>query len=316
MAKHVDRADRVKTAAAIVGSFLLVLALGLAGWVLVRSESDATNPVAGSPTDNGNTSAPAETPGVTATPTTTPPAKAKPKAPPTKKPTARPVPPRKPPAKERPPAPKPRPKPSPGCKPTYNGEPAPLPEVKVALVTAGARQYWQGTQRPKDLVGPLPKITVPANLMKAIAWQESGWQSTIMACDGGIGTMQVMPDTVTTVNNRFGTNFNVNTLAGNTDLGAAYLEWNVMYFGLYYFGSLGIVDSSGSVDLSVTAPVGEGGATMRLLDVVVAAYNVGPYALEDLKGTEDSSDDTLSIPNTSYVNNVVALMDNCECLAY
>jgi soluble lytic murein transglycosylase-like protein len=179
--------------------------------------------------------------------------------------------------------------------------------VRDALVSAGRQEYWRGVQPPADLDGDLPTITVPANLMKAVAWQESGWQSTIIACDGGIGTMQVMPGTAEFVNNRFGTDHNVNTLAGNTALGAAYLEWLTMYFGLYYFGDF---------DLDATAPVGPDGATMRLRSVVISAYNVGPHALEDDNGTPGTDDDTLSIPNRSYVNNVTALMTECVCLTY
>jgi len=102
------------------------------------------------------------------------------------------------------------------------------------------------------------------------------------------------------MNQRFGTSHDVHTLAGNTALGAEYLQWLIMYFGLYYFGTF---------DLDATADVGAGGKTMRLRDVVIAAYNVGPGGVEN-------PDETLGIPNQRYVNNVVALMSNCECLSY
>jgi soluble lytic murein transglycosylase-like protein len=137
--------------------------------------------------------------------------------------------------------------------------------------------------------------------MKAIAWQESGWQSNILACDGGIGTMQMMPNTVDQIHNRFGVNFDVHTLDGNAKLGANYIEWLIMYFGLFYFGQ--------NFDLNVSAPVGTGGTELSLLDVVVAAYNTGPARLE-------RPDNTLSVTNWQYVNNVEALMTNCECLAF
>jgi len=55
--------------------------------------------------------------------------------------------------------------------------------------------------------------------------------------------------------------------------------------------------------------VGRDGARMRLRDVVISAYNVGPAALED-------DDGALSIPNRSYVNNVVALITECPCSTY
>ena len=208
-----------------------------------------------------------------------------------------------------PPNPPQVPPPSPGASgptcPTYAGPKAPVGDVKSALTAAATRPWWTGASKPTGYTGDGSDITVPVNLIKAVAWQESGWQSTIVACDGGIGTMQVMPGTADWMNQRFGTSHNVNTLAGNTALGAEYLQWLIMYFGLYYFGSF---------DLSVTAPVGANGATMRLRDVVIAGYNVGPGAIEVI--VPDPGADYLKIPNQSYVNNVVALTTNCVCLSY
>jgi hypothetical protein len=295
-------AGRVKSVAAVVGAFALVVSLVTVGWILVRPDPRPANAV-GADVGAEPTVPPTTTPAppTTVAVTTAPPSTTRP-APRRTSTRARPT--RKPPAKDLPPPP---PAPKPGCTPRLDGPKAPLPDVRDALVSAGGTEYWRGVQPPADLDGELPTITVPANLMKAVAWQESGWQSTIIACDGGIGTMQVMPGTAKFVNNRFGTGYNVNTLAGNTSLGAAYLEWLTMYFGLYYFGDF---------DLDATAPVGAKSATLRLRDVVISAYNVGPAALEDDKGTVTPDDDTLSIPNRSYVNNVKALMSECVCLTY
>ena len=161
--------------------------------------------------------------------------------------------------------------------------------VRDALVKAGGTHFWYTSA---------PSITVPANLMKAVGWQESGWQSTILACDGGLGTMQIMPNTVTWMNNRFGTKWDVNTLEGNTMLGAETLEWLIKYFGdVYYDGNY-----------SLTATVGEGDKKISLLDAVVAAYNVGYGAVDTAEG--------LVIPNQRYVDNVEALMSNCPCTQY
>src|SRR5262245_9699021 len=121
--------------------------------------------------------------------------------------------------------------------PTYAGPKAPVGDVKTALTAAATRSWWSGASKPTGYTGNGSDITVPLNLIKAVAWQESGWQSTIIACDGGIGTMQVMSGTADWMNQRFGTSHNVNTLSGNTALGAEYLQWLIMYFGLYYFGS-------------------------------------------------------------------------------
>lgn len=186
-----------------------------------------------------------------------------------------------------PPPPAPQPPDSDEPCPWYDGAGASRGEVRTALVTAAGHRFW-----PND------PITVPTHLMKAVAWQESGWQSTIIACDGGIGTMQIMPDTASWMNTRFGTSHDVDTLAGNTMIGAAYLEWLVKYFGDVWF--------DGSYDLNpahcpqVTTPC--------LLNAVIASYNYG-FGAVDLP-------DRIAIPNPQYVANVRALMTECVCLSY
>jgi hypothetical protein len=292
------RNDWWKSAAAVAGAFLLVFGVGWVGWTLVRPSSRPAEaaahrqslPVTSAPTTVDPTTSP---PVPTPTPTPTP----------TRRVVPRPTATTRPPAAQRPPAPAPKPTPSPGCTPSYAGPKAPLADVRDALTSAAGRQYWVGVVPPPDLTVHLPVITVPVNLMKAVAWQESGWQSTIMSCDGGIGTMQISAGTAKQVNDRFGESFNVNTLSGNTSIGAAYIEWLIMYFGLYYFGQ--------NFDLSTVAAVGPNGTTLKLLDVVVAAYNVGPATLE-------VAPNTLSIGpvGRTYKDNVIALMNNCVCLTY
>ncbi len=200
-------------------------------------------------------------------------------------------------------APPPPPPPKPGCTaPTFEGANAPRATVSSTLVSSGATQYWLKVwtiDPPSALAGqPAPAITIPTDLMKAIAWQESGWQSAILACDGGIGTMQVMPGTATWMNARYRTSYDVHTLAGNVALGTEYLQWLVMYFGLY--------DFAGNFDLTNTLVTNSG---YSLLDAVISAYNVG-------YGSVERSDGTIAIPNPQYVRNVEALMTGCECLAY
>lgn len=206
-------------------------------------------------------------------------------APPPPAPTRRPAEPAGPP----PPPPAPQPPSEPPDQdapcPWYDGPGASQAEVRDALVAAAGQRFW-----PDD------PITVPAPLMKAVAWQESGWQSTIIACDGGIGTMQIMPDTASWMNTRFGTSYDVDTLAGNTRIGAAYLEWLVKYFGDVWF--------AGSYDLDpahcpeVDSPC--------LLNAVIASYNYGFGAVDQ--------PDQIVIPNPQYVANVRALMTECSCL--
>jgi hypothetical protein len=247
---------------------LLTMACGIGGRrpASVAEPQPATEGSA-SPVAPVQSSAAAADPPTSAPPTTRPSSR-RPPVVPSKKPTHIPLPP-----------PPPPPPPS-SCSPSYAGPGASRSAVKAALDTAAARTYW----------GSKPEIKVPANLVYAEAWQESGWQSTIVACDGGIGTMQIMPDTATWMNQRFGTSYDVHTLAGNTSLGAQYLAWLIRYFGDVYFDS--------TYDLSNQA----------LLDSVVAAYNVGAGAVDPTKGRD-------GIPNWRYVNNVEALMVSCPCVS-
>jgi hypothetical protein len=168
-----------------------------------------------------------------------------------------------------------------GTCPSYTGTPAPKAQVHDALLAAAAHAYWPA-------VGG-PDITLAPELIEAVAWQESGWQSTIVSCYGAIGTMQMTVATANFMNNRFGTSNDVHTLTGNTDLGAQYLQWLVRYFGDVYFQS--------NYDLTVVDP-----NNPTLLDAVLAAYNVGPGAVDTPAG--------LVIPNRPYVNAVEAEMVN------
>jgi hypothetical protein len=302
--KNLFQSDRAKTVVAVVGCFLLVLAVGTLGFLLImpgaKGPDDGTLYLAPAPTT------PATTPDV---PTTTPPPPATP-PPPTKATTKKVIPKptstQKAAAKDIPPVISHDP-PKAGCTPTHTGTDAPKADVKNALLAAGHRHYWSGVQLDPHLTVPLPVITVPDNLMKAFAWQESGWQSTILACDTGIGTMQLMPDTVEQVNIRFGTSFDVNTLAGNTQLGAQYIEWLIMYFGIYNFDQ--------HFDLAISAPLGPHGEQVTLLQAVTAAYNVGPGTISKAGSPEIDLDAAKGVPR-AYSNNVIALMSNCPCSQY
>jgi soluble lytic murein transglycosylase-like protein len=286
------------------------IVLALAGCGQPPAGTGAWRPAA-APLDESPTGA---TEGPTEAPTSAPPSRtASPTAKPRPTPTTRratrppsqpkPTPTKKPPPQDLPPPP-PKPAPSTGANcPTYYATKAPIATVKAALTTAANTAFWDSvpaSRLPVELNGVAPKITVPVPLMKAVAWQESGWQSTIVACDGGRGLMQIMPDTAPWMNQRFGTSHAIDSVSGNANLGAQYLEWLILYFGLYYFGTY---------DLNSVQPLGANGADIRLRDVVIAAYNVG-------YGNVVNDDDTLGIPNRSYVTNVVALMTNCVCLTY
>jgi soluble lytic murein transglycosylase-like protein len=223
--------------------------------------------------------------GLGAAPTTAPPR-------PTKKPTRKTTPtktspPRKTTVEKLAPPP---PKPAEGCtKPRYEGTQASRADVKAALTDAAGRTYWPSSA---------PDLKVPLDLVKATAWQESGWQSNIIACDGGIGLMQVMPDTAAFVNQRFDKSYDVKNYEDNAALGANYLAWLIKYFGDVYF------EGDYSADPADCASHDD----LCLLNAVIAAYNFGPGAVD--------TDDGLKIPNPRYVDNVRSLMTNCECLDF
>ncbi len=66
---------------------------------------------------------------------------------------------------------------------------------------------------------------LPTNLLLAIAWQESGWYQHVIARDGGIGVMQLMPYTAMDINAGTGIRRNPYHLWDNINLGATYLYW-------------------------------------------------------------------------------------------
>jgi soluble lytic murein transglycosylase-like protein len=68
------------------------------------------------------------------------------------------------------------------------------------------------------------RYKLPANLVLAIAWQESGWQQHVISHDGGIGTMQLMPYTAMSMNSQLRTRYDPYKLADNITLGTAYLH--------------------------------------------------------------------------------------------
>ncbi|WP_328533783.1 lytic transglycosylase domain-containing protein [Micromonospora zamorensis] len=216
----------------------------------------------------------------------------KPTKKPTKKPTRtapKPLAVAKPPTETQvPPAP-PKPAPS-SCKPTYKGTQATRAEAKAALTDAAGRTYWPTSA---------PDIKVPLTLLKATAWQESGWQSNIYACDGGVGLMQVMPGTATWMNQRFEKSYEIDDYRDNAYLGATYLAWATKYIGDMYF----------EADYRLDPALCTAELNSCLLNAVIASYNYG-------HGAVAQEGKPLAIPNPSYVRNVRALMTECVCLDY
>ena len=135
--------------------------------------------------------------------------------------------------------------------------------------------------------------------MLAVAWQESGWQSHIVNCDGGRGLMQVMPDTEAFVNQRFEQSYDSHDYKQNAVLGANYLAWLTKAFGDEHF--------KGSYDLSPKKCKTHG--SMCLLNMVISGYNAG-------RGPVDEGYAEKQLPNPVYVDSVRSLMKSCYCDRY
>jgi soluble lytic murein transglycosylase-like protein len=163
--------------------------------------------------------------------------------------------------------------------------------ARAALSTAAAKMYWPSSA---------PTLKLSFDLVKSVSWHESGWQSNIVNCDGGRGLMQVMPDTVSMINNRFGTAYVATDYKQNAILGANYLAWLTKYFGDNYF--------KGKYDLSTGKCRTH--ASPCLLNMVIAAYNSGFGAVDASYG------DDKTLPNPAYVDSVRSLMASCYCDRY
>jgi hypothetical protein len=173
----------------------------------------------------------------------------------------------------------------------YVGKNVSRSKAKVALKKASGRVYWRTEA---------PKLKLNFALVRAVSWQESGWQSAIRNCDGGFGLMQVMPDTLDHVNLRFGLDYDATgDYQDNAYAGANYLAWLTRYFGDAHF--------KGSYDLSPSKCKSH--SSWCLLNVVVSAYNAG-------YGTVDGAAGDKALPNPEYVDSVRSLMADCPCDKY
>ena len=70
------------------------------------------------------------------------------------------------------------------------------------------------------------KHGVPADLLKAVAWQESGWQNDKVSSTKALGIGQLMPDTVTFVNERLlGARLDPRRPEQNIEMSARFLRY-------------------------------------------------------------------------------------------
>jgi hypothetical protein len=179
----------------------------------------------------------------------------------------------------------------PGCEPSRGPKQLEKSTVKGYLDKAAGTAYWGTGTKPA-----YADIRVPKRLLYAIAEQESGWQSSIKACDGGIGIMQIMPTTQTFVNYRFGKQYDCNKPTDNVNLGANYLAWLIAYYG----DEIAKQHKKTTANYTVTG-------NLELLRPVISAYNWGTDGVAPNMG---------SFPNQQYVDNVLELMNGSHAGLY
>ncbi len=66
---------------------------------------------------------------------------------------------------------------------------------------------------------------IPADLLKAMTWLESGWQNDRVSSTGAMGIGQLMPDTVTFVEQLIGRDLDPAVAEDNIRMAARYLRW-------------------------------------------------------------------------------------------
>jgi hypothetical protein len=112
------------------------------------------------------------------------------------------------------------------CIPTTAGKSTSglLPDGTVRKFAYNALGWSSPQQVARLLKQAAARHGLPANLIMAIAWQESGWNQHVIAHDGGIGIMQIMPSTAQALNRQVGGHYDPYKLQDNIELGAIYLH--------------------------------------------------------------------------------------------
>lgn len=100
-----------------------------------------------------------------------------------------------------------------------------LPNGAVRWYAYNALEFSNRQQVTQLIRQIAARYRLPANLLLAVAWQESGWTQHVIARDGGIGTMQLMPYTAMSINQTTHIRRDPYKLVDNIHLGATYLRW-------------------------------------------------------------------------------------------
>lgn len=100
-----------------------------------------------------------------------------------------------------------------------------------AAATTSAALVTGGGSIGEIIAAQAEAAGVSVSLIKALAWQESGWQM-VTASDGGMGVMQLMPDTVTWVSGALlGYRVNPYDATDNIRAGVAMMRYYLNIFG-------------------------------------------------------------------------------------
>lgn len=181
----------------------------------------------------------------------------------------------------------------PPCTTYLDGGSVSAAEAEAALEAAAGTQFWTTSS-----------VDLPDDLIKAVAWMESGWQSDIVACDGGTGLMQIQPETEEFINNRFERDLDRTDAEENAMLGSAQLQWLAKYFSVNYFGG----DDPGSYSLEDDCGRDDQVPDYLercLLNAVISAYQAGFGTVETALDASGDPD----YPNPQYIETVRALID-------
>jgi soluble lytic murein transglycosylase-like protein len=126
--------------------------------------------------------------------------------------------------------------------------PTPLPTATPTPCGPGAYQGGNPTQDQLRAALQTAASTygLPANMLYAVAWQESRWHQDVVACDGGIGLMQIQTTSTANWINSVNvpacslgpTSFDVYNYEGNALLGGKFLKWLSCYYS-YWAGASG-----------------------------------------------------------------------------
>ncbi|GCF08041.1 transglycosylase SLT domain-containing protein [Dictyobacter arantiisoli] len=108
--------------------------------------------------------------------------------------------------------------------PSYRGASGLLPGGQIRWYAYNALERSSQQQVIFLLRRAAARHRLPARLLLAVAWQESGWTQHVIAHDGGIGAMQLMPYTVQALNQQVHGHYDPYKLADNIELGTIYLH--------------------------------------------------------------------------------------------